>query len=250
MRILRTAFGLFFLLIISAGQADAIELASSDFFSYTMRSGDGDRAQGIAVDISREIFRRIGEPAEFYEMPFKRCIEYLKAGSPVDGVFLTIKTPERLAAAEFSDELFRVTYQLYYSAGRKRPFEWNSFSDLKAFKIGARAGFSYSPEWTAARAKNGLSVEEVKSDEANVRKLLLGRVDLIILTTAAAKAFDRDPAFASKLKKAGGSMVVGNPPGFIAISKKSKKVKLIPSINRAIADMKNDGMLERILRGH
>ena len=56
--------------------------------------------------------------------------------------------------------------------------EWGELSDLSEYNFGAVTGYTYSPEFWELSATGVLNVEEASTDEANLRKLLAGRIDM------------------------------------------------------------------------
>ena len=82
---------------------------------------------------------------------------------------------------------------MYYSKGilvpgkktvlfylKKKAFDWQSIQDLKGLKIAGRLGYTYGEKFDAAIDAGTFKFERVDKDEINFKKLLAGRVDLVI----------------------------------------------------------------------
>lgn len=58
------------------------------------------------------------------------------------------------------------------------PFDWHVLDDLAGKKIGITSGYVYSDAFDRLIKENMVEFEEASSDEANFKKLLLGRIDI------------------------------------------------------------------------
>jgi polar amino acid transport system substrate-binding protein len=76
---------------------------------------------------------------------------------------------------------------------RDKAFSWKTLDDLKGLRIGDRLGNVNGGEAYLAAEKAGeITVERVPEDEQNVKKLLMGRIDVIVGAESMIKGVLRD----------------------------------------------------------
>lgn len=212
---------------------------------YTLGEENKAPTGGIGVEMVTEVFKRLGVAAKFQLHPWKRCLKMAEAGE-ADGLMLVIADPERDAYLALSDVVFDARETLFYRPDRLKGFSWNEFTDLKDYTIGLVNGFTYSDAFAKAIEEVPLKVEYATTSEDNMRKLFAGRVDLIEDDDDVAHALLARHADWKKAIQAA-KKPVASFPFHIAIAKKSPAMKLMPEINRVIAEMRADGTMEKIL---
>lgn len=224
---------------------ERVILSEDPWPPYTLGNEGEEPTGGIAVDVIRELFKRLGVEVQLKLHPWKRSLNLVKTGKE-DGHMLLIKTPEWEEYLAFSDPFIPDSYQFWYRADREQPVEWENFEDLKKYKIGLTMEYSYGDELMEAVKKYNLEVDWVKSDELNFRKLLAGRFDTFVCMKNVANALFRDhPELKGKFKTAEKPLSVVDM--YLALSKESPAVELMPEINKLIQDMKDDGTMEKLL---
>jgi polar amino acid transport system substrate-binding protein len=91
-----------------------------------------------------------------------------------------LKTPDREKVVHFSDEPVASSPVALFHR-RTTALDWDDIEDLKGLRIGDRLGnVNGGQEYLAAEASGVLTVERVLTDEQNLRKLLMGRIDVIV----------------------------------------------------------------------
>lgn len=70
------------------------------------------------------------------------------------------------------------TFRMVFFQRRNKEIGWNKLADLAPYPIGTTLGNHYSDEFSDLHASKVLHVQEAASDAINMRKLLLGRIDL------------------------------------------------------------------------
>lgn len=141
-----------------------------------------DEKQGLGVEVARAVFEPLGYHVRYEVMPWVRVLEEAHEGK-VDIVI----------AANPSDDpnllypkhpLMEMTDDFYVL--KDNPLVYRDINSLKGLRVGIISGYGYDPIVNAyldeARTNPGL-VQEVFGDDAlqqNIRKLLAGRIDLII----------------------------------------------------------------------
>lgn len=237
-----------FLSVSAEGQDHGIKsviLNEDPWPPYTFGIEGEEATHGIAVDIIRELFRRLNVEVELKLYPWKRCLYMVKKGQN-DGHMLLIKTPEREKYMVFSDPFIPDRYLFWYRADRTQPVEWQNFADLKKYNIGLSDAYSYGDEFAKAVTEYDLEVEYAKSDEMNFQKLLKGRFDTFIgMENVARSIFKENPELKDKFKTAKKPLMTFTM--YMSLSKDSPAVKLLPEINKRVKEMKNDGTMEKLI---
>ncbi|MFD1625439.1 substrate-binding periplasmic protein [Azospirillum griseum] len=173
--------------------ASVLKVAFEDKEQFPNHLGDGtaiDPAKpGISVEIVKAAAEAVGLQVEFTRMPWKRCLESLKAGQ-VDAVFNSSFQPERLEYGAYpgvdgkADPNLRITtigFSLYRKKGDAVAWTGKEFTNLNG-PIGAPTGYSI----VADLKKMGIAVEEAPATDMNLKKLDMGRVSALVLQSVTA----------------------------------------------------------------
>ncbi len=130
---------------------------------------------GIDYEITDTVFKRLGIDVDWQFLPWRRCLMMLDEGQ-ADGALDIFETTERDVHLLYpSEPLSQVEFVLFQAKARPHPF--NSLNDLKGLKVGISPGFLYDQEF---RESPLFEREPAPTLEANLGKLQLGRVDLVI----------------------------------------------------------------------
>ena len=78
-----------------------------------------------------------------------------------------------------SEPVIHVDKVLFYR--KAAPIGWLRVEDLKRWRLGATAGYSYGEEWDNAVRNGVLRAETVTLDAQNLRKLLENRLDAVAM---------------------------------------------------------------------
>jgi polar amino acid transport system substrate-binding protein len=140
-------------------------------FNYTFNG----RYTGIDVDIINEAAASIGVILEHKPMPWKRALLGLETGS-LDVAFQLAPTPERFEKWHMIGP-FRSTRTVFMTLVDSPLSDITDVSQLDGLIVGVVDGFSYQ---TAFDANPDIDREASPDDFTNVRKLLLGRSDVIV----------------------------------------------------------------------
>lgn len=206
-----------------------------------------DAESGIAVEIVHGIFSQIDDSrARFPLIPWQRALREVEQGYH-DGIALLLKTPEREAYMTYSMP-FIVGSSLVWSAGNAsgEVFEWNQIEDFYNKRVGIIQGYSYGETFEQAIDSGTISIVKTPTVEHMFAMLANGRIDLALANDAVGAAL------AKKYPDAGiaaASKPTESDVFFLAISKKSSAVTLIPEINRIITDLQSSGFIDSVIRG-
>ena len=221
-------------------------LCSADSPPWTIKTGDSpSKIKGLAVDLMSELFRRADMQIQMVALPFKRCLKETKDGT-LDGCFMTIKNTERESYAEFSDAYLAIPTYVYYSLDRLDRFEWDVWEDFKAYTIGVQRGFKYGQAFTNALERVPLKIVEFSDVNKGIEMIRSGRIDLILINEYRLNyLLMRCPEHQHRLARAQKPVATGLV--YIAISKRSPNVSIIPKLNEILAEMESDGTIDRIV---
>lgn len=148
-----------------------ISLATGEWAPYTSEKMEG---QGAFTEIVSAVFKEMGQPVKYLFYPWKRAEAETKSGN-VFAAFPYITTDERQKDYDFSDPVMISTGKFFYMPKhQKTEISFTKLEDLQAYNVGGVLGYWYEDPFKQA----GLKVDYVSSDEQNIQKLYLGRVDL------------------------------------------------------------------------
>ena len=135
---------------------------------------------GYANDLVVAAFRAVGVEVDLRIVPYARC-KRMAINGEVAGCFSTSPSPDLKGLIELSDRpLFSVTSGYFYNVNK--PPSVNRQESLPAETIvGIVIGYEYPASFEQLRAQKKLMVEESPSEDANLRKLAAGRIDLALL---------------------------------------------------------------------
>ncbi|XLZ71392.1 transporter substrate-binding domain-containing protein [Massilia sp. SR12] len=162
---------------IRAGETDAplkIKLTAHEyppFMSQSLPYG------GLLTRIVREAFKAANVEVEIESLSSNnRVITGVMVGL-YDGAYGWAHSPERDRKLHYSKSSI-FTFRMVFFHRREMDIPWDSLADLGRYQIGATLGNHYSEEFSLLQAQRKLRVQEAASDLNNMRKLLLGRIDL------------------------------------------------------------------------
>lgn len=221
-----------------------IKISSDPWEPWVFGEEGGNATGGWSIDITKELFQRLGIETDIKVYPYERCIRQMKNGER-DMLLMAKKTDERQKFLLYTDTSVSDPQLVYYATGRTSAFEWSDWPDLKDQIIGGVRGFNYGEFHNAAKTHN-IKVELTENDLQNIKKLLAGRIDLVMLSRSTARHFlSKHPEFRGKLQAA--KKPVANAEFYLALSKKGSATDLLPDINRVLLEMKSDRTLNKII---
>ncbi|WP_374347070.1 substrate-binding periplasmic protein [Chitinimonas sp.] len=215
--------GMLSLLVATEGLAGdkpaALALCTENEESYPWLLKD---RPGLTMIMMRAVEKSLGVKVEVKPLPWKRCMEEVKAGT-MDGLFKISFKPERMEIGHYpmngdkpdaSRRMLDDSYSLYRLKGGR--IDW----DGKAIKnadgaVGAQSGFSVVDQLKGL----GVRVDDgTRSADENLHKLLLGRVAAVALQTQEGDAsIAAKSEFATKIERMSPPLV--EKPYFLMLSK-------------------------------
>ena len=156
---------------------ETVKLVADPYPPYQYK--ENNTVKGIDHDIITAAFEEHEIKTKTQLFPWEVCIEHMEM-KKVDGIFQITITPEREKAFLFSKPLRIAKTVLFRNT--KTPVRFNKdveiLCQLKRYKLGVLAGYSYDPMIDSLREPVRT---EVKSQEMLLEDLLRGEFDLAIM---------------------------------------------------------------------
>lgn len=223
-----------------SSEESTVRLAAFDYPPFYF--GNGTEVHGIGVDLVRELFGRMGLDVKIGLYPLKRALQQLKTGGE-DGIMILIKTPAREQFIDYTDPVISVRGLIWAAADRPDiNLDFKRLAEIRHYKVGVTRGYSYG--YTFDELLKRVRAEAANSDLSNFRKLISHRIEIFPCNEIVAKGlFKLHPALADE--------VVHSTDSFMewvlhmGISKQSPLRSRIPEINEILAQMKEEGFIDR-----
>lgn len=232
----------------ASDELQLLPIATSEFapFEYTQ----DEKVIGSDSEIVERALEKVGYKAEFRMMPWARALQYAKSGK-VAGVFSLTKSQERTRFLYFSEPINYVKdvfFKLKY-----RNIQWQTFSDLAAYRVGVGHGYVYAPEFMQAfenkvfRSVNPLTGNNLEFRQ--LKQLKNSQNDLMICEISVCNFLLYNHP--SELR---GIDYIDRPigeirPYFIGFSKKwVGSERIVKRFNQALQVLKDTGEHEAILK--
>ena len=198
------------------------------------------KVSGVYPAVIVATMKKAGIAVTLEAKPWKRALAEIDEGKAgVGGIY---RTAERAQKYDFSDPILTENIAVYFN--RSKPIEFKALTDLNGKKVGVIRGWSYGDAFDAARNAGAISVEEVTSDRANLMKLAEGRLDAVLAIEESGKA----AIAAAKLGNIDQAKTfLASNRAHLAFAKSAKQTELLGKFNKAIAAMKQDGSLDKIV---
>jgi polar amino acid transport system substrate-binding protein len=154
-----------------------IQLITENYIPYQFK--ENGITKGIAVEVVKVIFERLGYTVELTLLPWTRALQMVQDGQ-TDGIFSAYFSVERSAYMDYMKEPLAYDEQYVYTLADSKIVFDGSLDSLEPYRIGVLQDWFYGEDF-ATRVKDGsLMVETVTDLPINIQKLLDGRIDAII----------------------------------------------------------------------
>jgi ABC-type amino acid transport substrate-binding protein len=240
----RKAKLLFLLLfILSPGyvNCETFHAGSDTWAPFFMVSNN--QFSGIGVDILTEVAHRTGDKLDLQHLPNVRALSMFD-NKEID--MIVIDSPlwndqNKLKDVVFSDEVMSVQEYIYFL--KDEYIEVETPEDLRGKVVNIFLGYSY-PTFEKAFNKGIVEKDEVGNELSLIKILVAKRCTAIFMDSIAFKYNASRLGYEKNLFKRG--MQLSDTE--LKIKIRREKASLLPRINKAIAEMKRDGAIERIIK--
>ncbi|MFD2264229.1 substrate-binding periplasmic protein [Lacibacterium aquatile] len=226
-------------------------LADSEYPPYV--AGSGAATKGMYVDILKAAADRMTDyEVEIDGVPWKRGLKDIEDGTAL-GIVPPYKRPDsRPWMQPYSEVLFEEQIVVYCHSDAAAKVAGAAFpAGYKGLSFGNNAGFQASPDLLAMSQKGEVKIEEAQTTEANLRKLVAGRIDCYsndkvgidsVLASIPAGQRSKQPVETAVVQKE--AAFVGYSSGFQA----PYKADFIAKLDAALKAIKADGTLDAIVK--
>lgn len=140
--------------------------------------------QGFSVELLRLMAAAARLPLSLQVLPWTRAVQMAEA-EPAGVLFSLTRTPEREAQFQWVGPIARRRILIYKLASRT-DLRLAQLGELGEMRIGVARDSAADRQLQAAGLKPGLQLEHGLDDATNVRKLLAGRMEFVVLLDWAA----------------------------------------------------------------
>ncbi|MDE1465689.1 substrate-binding periplasmic protein [Spartinivicinus poritis] len=151
-----------------------LRIATGEFPPYNSKSL---KHGGLMPHIIKEAFAIAGYKAQFEFYPWKRAYQ-MSADGIVDATAQWLDSKERRKHHFYSDPIVEERTTWIYL--KETTFDWDSYDDLKKYRIAAITGYTYTPEFYDAVKNKNIKVQFVLRLDQSLRLVLEKRVDLTL----------------------------------------------------------------------
>ncbi len=231
---------IFFCSNILAGET--IKLASLEWEPYI---GPKMPDEGYVAEIMKEAFKRNEKTVLIDYLPWARAVKMTKDGDYVGYM------PEYYSEDLKKDFILSTSFPggpLGFFKKKTTKISFKTLEDLKPYSIGVVRGYVNTAEFDAATY---LKKDEAKDDLTNFKKLIVGRIELIVCDKNVGEHLLK-----TELKESAGEVefvepALENKDLYLCISKSQQNgQKIINEFNAAIKQMADDGTMQKILDKH
>jgi len=231
--------------LLSVGSVFSEEKITVGYLSFPpYEYEENSAAAGVTVEIVREVFRRMDQPAAFRLLPFPRILIMLKTGQ-LDAAFELLKTPERMLYLDYGQTvLMEESVSLFALKGSGLSYDGSLYSFRKS-RIGILRDFSYGEAFDQAVSEGILENTVRTGDAVMVVKMLLNRrVELIAGDTLGIRLILREMGRLEEVEDLG---VLESTPTYMVFSKQSDMAFLFERFDRVLSEMKEDGSYQDMI---
>lgn len=172
-------YHIYLLVIISlfsplCAQSENLRLTSLEWAPYVSRKLP---SQGMTAAIVQTAAEAAGLKLEISYFPWSRTVQQGLTAPQYAGYFPAFYLKERESNCYFSKPLGNSIIGFAHV----KPFDWAVLADLKKYRLGLVHEYANGEEFDRWVKQGWLNVDSAPSDQSNLRKLLAGRVDVIVI---------------------------------------------------------------------
>ncbi len=237
----RLIISLLFILAPSGVYSETFHAGSDTWAPFFIASNN--QFSGIGVDILTEIAHRTGDNVELEHLPNVRALIMFEK-KEID--MIVIDSPlwndqEKLMDMTFSDEVMSVQEHIYFL--KDEYIEVEVPEDLRGKVVNIFLGYTY-PVFEEAFTKGIVKKDEISSELSLIRMLVAKRCAAIFMDSIAFDYNTSQLGYKKDMFRKGMQLSHAK----LKIKIRRDKASILPRINKAIAEMKKDGSIERIIK--
>lgn len=204
---------------------------------------EGGEVVGSDVDVVRAVFAQLGLTANIEILPWKRCITTME-NKQADAILAISHTEERTAFLHYPSEPVSYGQTVFFSKSDSAidEIDLNNKSQLK---VGAILGYKYCQELDHSPLIQEAS--RVSTLEQNFRKLMLGRIDLLVEVDAVGLFTSKELGLEGQIEIVPNARYCqgGN---FLAFSKQARLASVNAQFDAALQAFKKSARYQEIMQ--
>lgn len=231
---------------VALAQSPPLQLVTLEYPPYIINSPG--RAEGLVVEIVREVFARMKQPIDIEFYPWTRSLNMLVNGQ-ADALFTIKRTPEREQTMLYPRETVLAQDYVFFVRKDSTLRFSGEFASVAGATIGLVRNTSYGARFDEALAKGRFARVEYANDYEHIfRMLLAGRVDTVICSRLVGLSFLRQLNGVDKV-------MVSGPPSetaysYLVFTRARDMSKIADAYDQTMAAMRKDGSLARIVAAY
>lgn len=223
------------LVLASPAMADKVRIASEGAYAPFNYMDDSGKIAGFEVELGNELCQRAELECEWVVNEWDTIIPNLRAGN-YDAIMAGMSiTDERKKSIDFSDEYFPPDPSKFATAKGAN----YDFSALKGKKIGVQGG-TIQAAYAEEKYKADNDILSYETGDQSVADLMAGNVDVVLADGSFLEPVVKGSAGAVEFA---GEVLIG---GGIGVGMRQGD-ELAEKMNKAIASMKADGSLDKLI---
>jgi polar amino acid transport system substrate-binding protein len=202
---------------------------------------------GLLTRIITESFALVGVKPSIEYVPNNRAIGGLMMGI-YDGSYGWAHAPDRDEKLLYSSKPI-YTFRMVFFQRRDTEYPWKTLADLRPYQIGATLGDHYSNEFSALEAAGTLHVDYANDDTSNMRKLMIGRIDLFPMEETSGQFLVKEIFPPEEQEKIGfQDNAIWTVPTYFVIRRSYPKAKeIIERFDRGYHQLAQSGELSKLI---
>lgn len=219
---------------VFAQSTKTIRLASLEWVPYVGAELEG---EGLSGHIVTAAARQFGSSAKIEYFPWTRAMQLGVKDSNYAGYFPAYYTEERTRTCHFSAPIGRSTVGFAYL--KSAPLRWETLQDMRSKRIAVVSGFSNGNAFDDLVKQGGLQVDPSPNDMLNLRKLLAGRVDTVVIDKLVMRyLLLTEPSLAQERSQFGfHERPLAELPLHVCFQKSAEGLVIQQAFNRALTSM-------------
>jgi polar amino acid transport system substrate-binding protein len=234
------------LIVCASTNTTALELVTLEYPPYEYL--ENGKVKGVAVQIVQEVFKRMKKPITITLYPWDQSLAMIQKGE-ADAIFTIFKTPEREAYADYSYEiLIPQVVSLFVKSDSNIVFD-GDLNKISRHTFGVVHTISYGSIFDEAVKKAAIrNIDTSETGEENMKKLLQGRVDILVSNRYGALDIAKKMNAMDQVKEL--EPAIQNVPSYIAFSKKRDRKSFRDEYDIILRKIKDDGTYDRIITSY
>ena len=200
--------------------------------------------KGPGIEIAKEAFDRMGYDYTLDLYPWSKLLNDTRNGN-IDVMLDVYYNDDRAKHLIYSKKPYGIYPQIFI-AKKNRNISYNTLDDLSNMTIGLERDYYYGDLFQEKLEEGILEVEYVGNIENNLKKLLNERIDLVAESYYSAKIYIEKNDLGNELEIIDNSF--DQLISYVCFSKKNGLEDLKVEYDKTIAQMREDGRFEKILK--